>query len=204
VRALGHLLLFRLTAGAGGDDACTPSIIAKVALLAARRPVASPQRDRKAVDMFDKAMKKSVEAYLEPGETVLNVSIVQGKGMSKTLLAGGAIGAAAVGALRDRKARAEGGDAEVELSSKMGIAVTDRRLLIFKAGGAVTLSAKELLSAVPIADVDSLEVGKGVLTRPVTFTVRGTPFQAEAPKAVNTDKLVSAFQQAKAQSAVSA
>jgi hypothetical protein len=84
----------------------------------------------------------------------------------------------------------------------MALAVTPRRLLIFKAGGAVTVKAKELLSAIPIAEVDSIVVGKGALTKPVTLTVRGEPFQVEAPKAGNTDKLVSAFEQAKAGSAV--
>jgi hypothetical protein len=154
--------------------------------------------------MFDKAMKKSVGPYLQPGEELLNVTLVQGKGMMKTMIAGGAIGAAAVGAMRDRKRAKEddGGDGSgVELSSKMGLAITPRRLLIFKAGGAMTLTAKELLSDIPIADVDSIEVGKGAITKPVTLTVRGEAFRVEAAKAVNTDKLVAAFAQAKAGSA---
>ena len=53
--------------------------------------------------MFDKAMKKSIEPYMEPGEELLNVMIVQGKGMTKALVAGGAIGAA-----RRRDARPQG------------------------------------------------------------------------------------------------
>ena len=57
--------------------------------------------------MFDKAMKKSIEPYMDSGEELLNVMIVQGKGMTKALVGGGAIGAAAAGALRDRKAKAE-------------------------------------------------------------------------------------------------
>jgi hypothetical protein len=149
--------------------------------------------------MFDKAMRKSIEPYLEPGEELLNAMIVQGKGMTKALVAGGAIGAAAIGARRDRKAREAGGDEDggVQLASKMGLAITGRRLLIFKAGGAVTLKAKELLTDVPIAEVDSIEVGKGALTKPVTITVRGESFAVEAPKASSTDKLLSAFAQAK-------
>src|SRR5215213_5337538 len=120
--------------------------------------------------MFDKAMKKSIEDYLEAGEQPLAVIIVQGKGMTKALLAGGAIGAAAIGASRDRTAKDAGGsESGIELASKMGIAVTSRRLLIFKAGGAVTLKAKELLSAVALADVDSVEVGKGVMSKPITI-----------------------------------
>jgi hypothetical protein len=168
---------------------------------------ARTDRDPKEAALLDKAMKKSMGPHLEPGEELLNVTIVLGKGMMRALVAGGAVGAAAVGALRDRKApNSEDGNAGdaagVELSSKMGLAITPRRVLIFKAGGAVTVKAQELLSDIPIADVDSIEVGKGALTKPVTFTVRGESFRVEAPKAANTDKLVSAFEQAKGGSAV--
>ena len=157
--------------------------------------------------MFEKAMAKSIQGYLQPGEELLNATIVQGKGMAKVMLAGGVVGAMAVGASRDRKARKAEGDAspgEVRLASKMGVGVTTHRLLLFKAGGSVTLSAKELLSDVPIADVDSIDVGKGVVTKPITITVHGQAFQVEAPRAANTDKLIEAFTQAKARSASAA
>jgi hypothetical protein len=152
-------------------------------------------------------MRKSVEAHLQPGEELLNVTIVLGKGMMRALVGGGVAGAAAVGAIRDRKGRDhDAGDppsgGTVELSSKMALAITPGRLLIFKAGGAVTVKAKELLSDIPIAEVDSIEVGKGALTKPLTLTVRGESFRVEAPKAANTNKLVSAFEQARATSAV--
>jgi hypothetical protein len=147
--------------------------------------------------MFDKAMTKSIQAYLQPGEKLLNATIVQGKGLAKMMLAGGVVGAMAAAAHRDRKT-ADADDGGVKLSSKMGIGVTTHRLLLFKAGGAMTLSAKELLTAVPIADVDAIEAGKGMVTKPITLTIRGESFQVEAARAVNTDKLVEAFAQAKA------
>jgi hypothetical protein len=151
--------------------------------------------------MFDKAMTKSIQGYLEPGEELLNATIVQGKGLAKFALAGGVVGAMAAASSRDKKSAAAAADAPegaVQLSSKMGIGITNRRLLLFKAGGAMTLSAKELLTAVPIADVDAIDVSKGVVTKPITLTVRGDAFQVEAPRAANTDKLVAAFEQAKA------
>jgi hypothetical protein len=157
--------------------------------------------------VFDKAMKKSIDGYLEPGEDLLNVTIVQGKGMTKALVGGGVLGQAALGAVRDRKARGAeaadpGAEPGVKLANKMGLAVTPRRLLIFKAGGAMTLKATELLTDVPIAEVDSITVGKGTLSKPVTVTVRGESFQVEAPKASNTDKLVSAYEEARQSAAV--
>ena len=149
--------------------------------------------------MFDKAMTKSIQAYLEPGEELLNATIVQGKGLAKMAIAGGVVGAMAVAARRDRKSAGDDTpDGAVQLSSKMGIGVTTQRLLLFKAGGAMTLSAKELLTAVPIAEVDSIEAGKAMVTKPITLTIRGESFQVEAARAVNTDNLVSAVEQAKA------
>jgi hypothetical protein len=157
--------------------------------------------------MFEKAMTKSIESYLQPGEELLNATIVQGKGLAKMTLAGGVVGAMAVAAARDRKSRqaaAGAPEGEVQLSSKMGIGVTTRRLLLFKAGGAMTLTAKELLTDVPIAEVDSIEAGKAVMTKPVTITIRGQAFHVEAPRAANTDKLVAAFAQAKSEHAAAA
>ena len=150
--------------------------------------------------MFDKAMRKSIETYMQPGEELLEVAIVQGKGMTKFLAMGGAAGQAIAGARRDKKAAeadaaGEGGD--VKLANKMGIGVTSQRLLIFKAGGAMTLKAQELLTAVPVADVDGMEVGKGAMSKPITITVRGESFEVEAPKASNPQKLVEAFERAK-------
>jgi hypothetical protein len=150
--------------------------------------------------VFDKAMRKSIETYMQPGEELLEVAIVQGKGMTKFLAMGGAAGQAIAGARRDKKAAevdaaGEGGD--VKLANKMGIGVTSQRLLIFKAGGAMTLKAQELLTAVPVADVDGMEVGKGAMSKPITITVRGESFEVEAPKASNPQKLVEAFERAK-------
>ena len=147
--------------------------------------------------MFDKAMRKSIETYLEPGEELLEIAIVQGKGMTKFLAMGGAAGQAIAGSRRDRKAADEGEGGDVKLANKMGIGVTSQRLLIFKAGGAMTLKAQELLTAVPVADVDSMAVGKGTMSKPVTITVRGESFEVEAPKASNPQKLVEALERAK-------
>jgi hypothetical protein len=161
--------------------------------------VASRKRTQRGLALFDKAMQKSIEPHLQPGEELLSVAIVQGKGMMKAALAGGAIGQVAVGAYRNRKSQDAGAsEGGIELASKMGIAVTSSRLLLFKAGGAVTVKAQELLTELPIAEVESMSVGKGALTKPITIAARGESFTVEAPKASNPDKLIKAYEQAKA------
>jgi hypothetical protein len=146
--------------------------------------------------MFEKAMEKSVRPYLQPGEELLNVTLVQGKGIAKAMLAGGVVGAMAVGARRDRKAAEV--ESDVQMTSKMGLALTDRRLLLFKAAGAMTLKAQELLTAVPVAELDDVVADKGMVTKQIALTIRGEVFRVETARATNTDKLVAAFAQAKA------
>jgi hypothetical protein len=86
----------------------------------------------------------------------------------------------------------------------MALVVTPRRLLVFRVGGAWTLSAKELLTAVPIAEVDGVEVGKGVLTKKVMLTVRGEQYPVEAPRFGKPQRMVDALARAKAATAVRA
>ena len=106
-------------------------------------------------------MRKSMEEYLRPGEELLQVAIVQAKGMIGSAVAGGALGQAAMGKRRDRQSAERAETGGLTTASKMGLAITSDRLLLARAGGAMTLKAKELLSEVPIAEVDSLEVGRG-------------------------------------------
>ena len=148
--------------------------------------------------MFEGAMRKSMQEYLRPDEELLHVAIVQAKGMIGMAVAGGALGQAAMGKRRDRAAAARADAGGVRTASKMGLAITSDRLLLARAGGAMTLKAKELLSEVPIAEVDSLEVGKGTIGKPLTITLRGESIELILPKASSTEKLENAFQQAKA------
>ena len=143
-------------------------------------------------------MRKSMEEYLRPGEELRHVAIVQAKGMIGSAVAGGALGQVAMGKRRDRESDEKAEAGGLRTASKMGLAITSDRLLLARAGGAMTLKAKELLSEVPIAEVDSLEVGKGTIGKPLTITLRGESTELVLPKASSTDKLVNAFQQAKA------
>jgi hypothetical protein len=146
--------------------------------------------------MFDKAMRKSVEPYLEPGEEMLSVVLAQAKGSGKAMMLGGVLGQ---GIHQARQARRDdkGEDAAVKLAGRMGVVVTNKRLLLFKGGGQITTKAKELLTAVPIGEVESIEVGKGTVTKPITITVGGQAHVFEAPRAQPSDDLPRALEQAR-------
>ena len=54
------------------------------------------------------------------------------------------------------------------------------------------------LPSLPVADAEIRLGGKGKLgTKPYTLLANGTPYELEARKAVNTDLIVSALEQAK-------
>lgn len=162
--------------------------------------------------MFDKtiynSLKKRVDPYLEPGEELLNVTMVEASGAMHGYLVGGEIGVSLRGAARDRKRSdadaSNGTDSGVNLASaNMTLAVTSRRLLIFKFGSGRSANPKDLLTNVPIGEVDSIEVGGSRLaTKPLRLTVRGQSFELEVRRAVNTDILISAFEQARSSTTV--
>ena len=155
--------------------------------------------------MFDKMtfnlMKKRVDPYLAPGEELLSVTAVQAPGMmGKKYFLGGEVGLAIRGARRDSKARDNGAsdpdDGSIKLPSvNMHLAITSRRLLIFKFGSGKSANPEWLHLDVPIDEVDSIEVGKKGGFRPVTLTVRGESIELETRLAENTDRLISAFEQ---------
>jgi hypothetical protein len=152
--------------------------------------------------MFDKAMRKSIEPYLEPGEEVLALVLGQSKGAGKAMVLGGAVGAAAH-AMRNRGAGGDDGGAPVvRLASRMGVAVTSKRLLIFKGGGQLSMKAKELLTELPVSSVDRIEVGKGMVSTPITVVVGDESFTFEAPRAQPSADLPRALEQARGVSAV--
>ena len=80
--------------------------------------------------------------------------------------------------------------------------MTQRRLLCFKLGAGVGMGVggdvKELVSAAPLSDVDSIETKRLGLGRTITATVQGTPFTVEVGAGANAKGVVAAFESARA------
>jgi hypothetical protein len=134
--------------------------------------------------MYERSIRKSIPPYLKQGEEVLNVTFVQAKGIGAEMMRGSVATSAQAGFFirsQQRDAEAAASEDELKPSTRMGLAITSQRFLVFMLGGMLTLKAKKLLAEVPIADVESIEVGKGTVS---------TPYD-----------LVSALEQAKALSA---
>jgi hypothetical protein len=84
----------------------------------------------------------------------------------------------------------------------MALAVTGQRVLTLGIGSPVGLGiggeVKELVGAVPLADVDSIEVKRLAIGKVVTVTVRGVPVKLEANALADAKGLAEAFERAKA------
>jgi hypothetical protein len=84
----------------------------------------------------------------------------------------------------------------------MALAVTPRRLLSLKVtapiGLGIGMKVQGLVSAVPVSEVDSIEVKRLALGKTVTVTVRGVLFVLEVGAGADAKGVADALERAKA------
>lgn len=145
----------------------------------------------------EKKFAEGAQPFLEDGERVLATCIAQAKGFSRMTVSGLDLGKSEVARASDAAA---GG--EVKVANPMALAVTDRRLLTLKISAPIGFgiggSVKELLSAIPLSQVDSIAVKKIALRQNITVTVRGVEIPLETNAKANASGVAEAFKQAKA------
>jgi hypothetical protein len=160
-----------------------------------------------AVARVEAKIKEGAASLLEPGEEVLAAMAARPRGWTQASASagGGAIAGAIGGLIGGKKAQAQEAaakDVGFTLADPMGLAVTQRRLLSLSIstpqGLGIGGDVKELVSAVPLSDVDSIELKRLAVGKVVTVTVRGVPFKLEVGAGANSKGVVQAFESAKA------
>jgi hypothetical protein len=155
-------------------------------------------------------IKDGAAPFLEPGEEVLAAMVARPRGwtQSNASAGGGAVAGVVGGMMGGKKQQANIGAAEesgFEITSPMALAVTNKRLLSLKISSPVGLGiggdVKELVSAAPLSDVDSIELKRLAVGKTVTVTVRGTPFVLEVGAGANAKGVAESFEQAKGRAA---
>lgn len=139
----------------------------------------------------DGKLTDSIVGLIGPGEEVLAAVCVQPKGAGNAGAVGGLAGAMIAG---------RGGKETVESSKRTGVevprfaalAVTKQRLLILKMN-AMGSKADEIVSEVPISEVESITCGKSMLRRQVTLKARSGTFEFEAHKSTPVETLTDAL-----------
>ena len=131
--------------------------------------------------------------FLEEGEEVVAAFVARPRGWTQA-----SAGSIHLGAHQQGKAMTAAEGAGFELASPMALAITGRRLLSLELGAAKTGvgagDVKRLVSAVPLAEVDSLKAKRLLLGRVVTVTVRGQEFKLEAGAGANVSGVVEAYE----------
>ena len=144
----------------------------------------------------DGKLTESVAGLVGPGEDVLAAVAVQPKGSGNATAVGGIAGSMIGG--RGRKETRESSERTgIEVPRWAALAVTRQRLLILKMN-AMGTKADEIVSEVPIAEVESIVVSKSMLRRQVTLNARGGTFEFEAHKSTPVERLTEALDQARA------
>jgi hypothetical protein len=152
-------------------------------------------------------IKEGAAPYLEQDEEVLAAMVARPRGWTQSSASPGGGAAAgliggAIGGKKQQQNVAAAEESGFEITSPMALAVTDRRLICFKISNPVGLGiggdVKELVSAAPLSEVDSIEVKRLAVGKTVTVTVRGTPFVLEVGAGANAKGVAEEFERAKA------
>ena len=152
-------------------------------------------------------IKDGAAPYLEQGEEVLAAIVARPRGWTQSAASPGGGAAAgliggAIGGKKQQQNIEAADESGFEITSPMALAVTDRRLLSLKISNPVGLGiggeVKELVSAAPLSDVDSIEVKRLAAGKTITVTVRGVPFVLEVGAGANAKGVADEFERAKA------
>jgi hypothetical protein len=142
-------------------------------------------------------IKAGAAPFLEDGEQVLAAVIAAPRGFTQQAAGSMQLGSA-------QRARAHGAAelVDLRLEAPMAVAITQRRLLTLRIGTPIGLGiggkVKELMSAVPIGDVDSIAVKRLALGYTITLTVCGVAITLEANAAARARAFASTFERATA------
>ena len=142
----------------------------------------------------DTKIKEGAAPFLEPGEEVLAGMHARPRGWTQANASagGGALAGVIGGTLGGKKQQestAAAAESGFELANPMALAIIGMGM-----GGDV----KELVSAAPLSEVDSIETKRLGVGKTVTVTVRGTPFVLEVGAGANAKGIVEAFERSQA------
>ncbi len=141
----------------------------------------------------EEKIREGAQPFLEEGEEILAAFVARPRGWTQAMA-----GSRRLGSAQQSQAHAGAEAAGFQLASPMALAITQRRLLSLGLGAVVGMgvggAVKELVSAVPLSDVESIRVKRLLMGKTVTVTVRDDEFKLEAGARANAKGVASAFE----------
>jgi hypothetical protein len=148
---------------------------------------------------YEDKIKQQAEPYLDAGEHVIAAFIAQPRGATTANLGG--LGPGTVGGMKVSKQSRTAQDAGLQLANPMALALTESRLLVFRVSKPIAMGkggdVKDLASAAPLTDVDSIDLKRLLVGKIVIVTVRGVAIKLEAGSGANAKGLAEEFARAK-------
>jgi hypothetical protein len=144
---------------------------------------------------YEDKIKQQADQLLEPGERVLAAFIAQPRGTT-TARAGG-LAPGAIGGRKVRQQHEAGETGGLELANPMALALTESRLVVLEVSAPIAMGkggdVKRLVSAVPLTDVDAIQVKRLLVGKVVHVSVRGVSIKLEAGAGADARGLADAF-----------
>ena len=148
---------------------------------------------------FEAQLKEEARPFLEPGEEIVASIVAQPRGTS-TAKSGG-LGPSSIGSAWAGNSKKAGEAAGLTLTNPMALALSDRRLIVFgieTSAMGKPKAVKELVSAVPVGEVESIQVKRLLVGKTMTVSANGAEAKLEVGAGQDAKGLAAQFDRAKA------
>jgi len=148
---------------------------------------------------FGEQLKEEARTFLEPGEEILASIVAQPRGTSNSKVGG--LAPQAIGSAWAKKSHEGAAEAGLQLANPMALALSDRRLLVFgieKSAMGKPTGVKELVSAVPVGQIESISVKRLLVGKTMTVTANGAEAKLEIGAGQDAKGLAEQFERVKA------
>jgi hypothetical protein len=148
---------------------------------------------------FAAQLKEEARPFLEDGEEIIASFVAQPRGTTTSKVGG--LAPQAIGGAWAGKSKKGAEAASLKLANPMALALSDRRLIVF----AIETSAmgkpkavKELVSSVPVGEVESIQVKRLLVGKTVKVSANGAEAKLEVGAGQDAKGLAEQFERVKA------
>jgi hypothetical protein len=148
---------------------------------------------------FAAQLKEEARPFLEQGEEIVASIVAQPRGTSNSKVGG--LAPQAIGGAWAGKSKKGAEAAGLALTNPMALALSDRRLLVFKIETSAMgkpKAVKELFSAVAVGEVESIQVKRLLVGKTMSISAYGAQAKLEVGAGQDAKGLAEQFERVKA------